>query len=488
MQELKDYSLRELEDWAKRIEDVACSLGVDFYPQEFEVVDYQTMLGLLAYHGIPSYYPHWSFGKAYERQATLYKYGLTYLPYELVINSNPSIAYLMNENSLPLQILTMAHVYGHNNFFKNNVNFQKGTRADLALEFFRASAERIRDYKADPSIGSEKVEECLDAAHAIMYNCSRIPGLEYISQEEKANQLKSWPRANHHDQWAHLKKVDKESNQQIQSTNFPLEPEENLLLFMRDYSPKRLEEWQKDIITIVAKSFDYFKVQILTKIMNEGWATYWHSKVIKALSLSADLGLAIDKYHSGVVRPPDDPYFINPYHIGLEMWLDVERRYENPTKEEQEEYNLSGGEGLKRISHVMRTADDPSFLRAYLTKELMAHLNLISHKEDDKYIIVDKVANERDWKIIKQLLIRDVGLGSIPVIKIISADHEDARSMYLKHYFDERGLEQEYTQKTLDHIHYFWGRPLYLETVTYKRREPFIYKYDGRSHSKYRRR
>ena len=485
MEDLREYTTKDLEDWTKRIEDVAGSFGLDWYPQEFEIVDSDMMLSAMSYNGIPSYYPHWSFGKVYERQASLYKYGLVYLPYELVINANPSIAYLRDINPLPLHILTIPHVYGHNNFFKNNINFIRGTRADLALEFFRTSAERIRSYAADPSIGVKRVQQCIDAAHGLMYHSSRIAGAEYISQEEKIRQLKSKENSNEQPK----NRLENEHKPDILDfSSFPLEPEENLLLFMRDYSPRRLEDWQKDIMTIVARSFEYFKPQILTKIMNEGWASYWHNKIIRALGLSADLQLAIDNYHSGVVRLPENPMTINPYYVGFKIWHDIFRKYEEPTKEEQKQYGLKGGEGNKQIFHVMRTAQDTSFLRSYLTQELMEKLNLLSYQVDTKDVFVDQLVNDESWKNIKQLLIRDVGMGSIPTIRIIHADYEDSRFLYQKHDFDGRNLDKEYTQKTLEYEYYFWGRPIYLETATYRKKVPFIYKYDGKSHNSYKKR
>lgn len=479
-----NYTISELEDWTKRIEDVASSFGLDWYPQEFEIVDHETMLGLQAYHGIPSYYPHWSFGKAYERTATLYSYGFVNLPYELVINTNPCVAYLGNQNPLALHLLTISHVYGHNNFFKNNVNFQKGTRAELALEFFHASAERIRGYISDPTIGYLKVEKILNAAHALMYHCSRIPGVGYLIQKEKkANILEkiNIPK----DEWEHLKTKGEVELPDL--TKIPIEPEENILLFIRDYSPKRLEDWERDILTIVAESFDYFKPQILTKIANEGWASYWHHRIIRALNLPADLRLAIADYHSGVVRAPENPLIINPYWVGFTTWNDIFRKYEEPTSDEKDRHNLVGDEGLSHIFHVMRTTNDPAFLRAYLTKEIMEKLNFFSFKSEGQKLIVDQNVEDKTWKKIRAVLIRDVGLGLVPDIKIKDADHENGRSAYLIHNFDGRHLDKEYTQKTLEHFHYLWGRLLYLETYTFKRQAPYIYKFDGKSHSGYRR-
>ena len=164
-----EYTLKDLEEWNEKIEKKATEFGLDYYPQEFEIVGFNEMLAYEAYVGMPSKYPHWSYGKAYEKSKTLYSLNLTGLPYEMVINSNPSLAYLMNENTLLLQILTMAHVYGHNDFFKNNRLFREGTKAYYTLEMFKLDADIIRSYINDPNIGYSRVEKILDAAHALRY-------------------------------------------------------------------------------------------------------------------------------------------------------------------------------------------------------------------------------------------------------------------------------------------------------------------------------
>ena len=169
---MNDYNIPDLEGWAKYIEELALDLGLSCYPQEFEISDQAQMLGYMAYSGLPSHYPHWSYGKAYERLKTMYDYGVTGLPYEMVINSNPCLAYLMRDNSLLMQVLTIAHVYGHNDFFKNNFTFRQ-TRAELAVDLFKVHAKRIRSYIEDPTIGIERVEGVLDSAHAISLQCRR---------------------------------------------------------------------------------------------------------------------------------------------------------------------------------------------------------------------------------------------------------------------------------------------------------------------------
>ena len=171
---MADFSLKELEYWNERIEKIAVDSGLNFYNQEFEIINYEDMIGYESYVGMPSHYPHWSYGKSFERIKTLHKYNLTGLPYEMVINSNPCIAYLMKDNSLLVQILTIAHVYAHNDFFKNNRLFNKGTKAEYAVETFKNHANRIRDYISDPSIGYAKVEKILNAAHAVKLQTERI--------------------------------------------------------------------------------------------------------------------------------------------------------------------------------------------------------------------------------------------------------------------------------------------------------------------------
>src|SRR5258706_12167247 len=162
---MASYAINDLEYWDARVREKVQEFGLDCYPQEFEICDHTSMLGYMAYSGMPSHYPHWSYGKAYEKLKTLYDHGVSGLPYEMVINSNPALAYLMRDNSLLLQVLTIAHVYGHNDFFKNNFTF-KTTRAEFTTSTFKAHADRVRRYEDMPSIGVERVEAALGAAHA----------------------------------------------------------------------------------------------------------------------------------------------------------------------------------------------------------------------------------------------------------------------------------------------------------------------------------
>ena len=226
------FTVEELESWNERILTVAKDFGLTLYPQEFEICDHEQMLAYMVYSGMPSHYPHWSYGKGYEKLKTLYDYGVSGLPYEMVINSDPAIAYLMRDNTLLLQALTIAHVYGHNDFFKNNFTF-RSTRAEFTIETFKTHADRVREYVEDPSIGLEKVERLLDAAHALSLQCRRNLAIRKRTPEENLERRleESKPAADP------FQSVHRRQEYIAPDLNrVPLYPEEDMLLFIRDHN------------------------------------------------------------------------------------------------------------------------------------------------------------------------------------------------------------------------------------------------------------
>jgi stage V sporulation protein R len=357
---MANYELSELVEWDTKIRAKADEFGLDCYPQEFELCDHNGMIGFMSYHGMPSHYPHWSFGKSYEKLKTLYDHGVAGLAYELVINSNPAIAYLMRDNTLLLQILTMAHVYGHNDFFKNNFTF-KSTRAELTIETFKAHAMRVRHYVEDPSIGYEKVERIMDAAHALQWNCRRNLAIRKVGHKEQveraieASQPRFDPFQNIH---------ARENFKEAEVHKVPIEPDEDVLLFIRDHNPY-LAEWEKDLLTIVDEEAKYFIPNMETKIMNEGWASYWHHRILESLRIEQGLHIEFMIRHNQVVTP--HPGQINPYYLGLKIWEDIHRRWENPTTEEIKRDGPPNKSGDAKIFEVRETERDSSFLRRYLT-------------------------------------------------------------------------------------------------------------------------
>jgi len=411
---MTDYSLADLERWNGRIEAAARAAGLDCYPQEFEICSYEDMLCYEAYAGMPAHYPHWSYGKAYERQKTFYRYNIVGLPYEMVINSDPCLAYLMRDNTLLLQILTMAHVYGHNDFFKNNRLFRRDTRADMTVGAFKAHADRVRAYIADPGIGPAAVERVLDAAHALRFQVRRHGEPPPPSRADLAQ----------------------EAGQPA-----PARLKDDLLLFLAEQG--RLRDWERDLITIVRDESLYFIPQLETKIMNEGWASYWHYQILRELDLPQSLHLEFLMRHNLVVRPHERG--LNPYFIGFKMFEAIARQ--------------AGGRA--KIFDIRATERDSSFIRRYLTRQLCEELHLFTYGRRGDDIIVTEIADEQGWRPVRDHLAATVGLGGIPVIAVAGVEKG---ALLLEHAFDGRELELTYAQETLKHIVDLWGGRVELAT------------------------
>lgn len=444
-----EYVLKDLIEWNEVIESKAKELGLNFYPQEFEIIGFNEMLGYEAYVGMPSRYPHWSFGKSYEKNKTLYSFNLTGLPYEMVINSNPCLAYLMRENTLPLQILTIAHVYGHNDFFKNNRLFKEGTRAKLALEMFKLDGEIIREYINAPGIGYEKVERILDAAHAIRYNIGRVIGRKEITDEEiRKNRIDDYKKAIENKSILDMDMVIEEPI----LDKIPLEPYDDVVGFIIKYG--KLEEWEKDIVRIVKRETEYFMPQIETKTMNEGWASYWHYNILKSLDLPEGLHFEFLKRHNDVVAPILGG--LNPYYVGFKMFEDIERRY-----------------GKDKIFEVRAMERDVSFIRRYLTQELCEELNLFQYGKKSFDYVIEEVSDEGGWKEIRDNLAFTAGLGSIPYIRVTDLNTRDL-TLTLEHVYDGRELEATYAKETLKYVQQLWGYKVRLLTKNKDNKEFYI--------------
>ena len=434
------YTIEQLEIWNNRIEDLVIKNGLDCFPQEFELCSYEDMLCYEAYVGMPSHYPHWSFGKSYERHKSLYQYNLTGLPYELVINSNPCIAYLMKDNTLLLQILTMAHVYGHNDFFKNNRLFVMATNSSATIEMFKNHANRIRKYIQDPTIGYMRVERVLDAAHALRFQTSRSIGEKTLSIEEKKKRIVE----NYYAEIKTSSILDKKKDIPFPDLSIiPLEPTEDMLAFVSQYA--QLDEWEKDILTIVAEETSYFIPQMETKIMNEGWASYWHYRILNELDLPQDLHLEFLNRHNQVIRPFLGE--LNPYFLGFKIFQDIEKKY-----------------GKDKIFEVRLLERDESFIRRYLTEDLCIDLNLFEYRKSGSNYVITEVADEEGWKSIRDSIATTVGMNSIPSIKVVEVTSRD-HSLILEHEYDDRELNLVYAYETLKHISELWKNKVYLRTV-----------------------
>ncbi len=442
---MAEWSIRELEQWDRRIRDIVAEFGLDCFPQEFEVCDHNQMLAYMAYSGMPSHYPHWSYGKSFEKLKTLYDYGVSGLPYEMVINSNPSVAYLMRDNSLLLQILTVAHVYGHNDFFKNNFTFAS-TDPEYTLSSFKARANRVRDYVEDPTIGLEQVEAVLDAAQALSMQCRRNLAIRKESAEEarqrafEAAQPVADPFRNAHSEKEYVA-PDLRRN--------PPVPDDDLLLFIRDHNPY-LAEWERDLLTIAHEEAQYFLPQMETKIMNEGWASFWHQKILEQLDLPPELNIEFLVRHNQVVCPHEGS--LNPYHLGIKVWQDLDRQC------------TERGEGRDYLFEVRESDRDSSFLRRHLNEELVRDLDLFQYGPEGDDLVVTEVSDEDGWRRVRDALVGQVGSSSLPVIRVVDGDHQGQRTLFLEHAHDGRDLQPEYAEKTLAFVHRLWQQEVVLDT------------------------
>lgn len=428
---MTDWTLSELESWDKKICKIAKKYNLDWFEIDYEICDYYDMIGNMTYVGMPSHYKHWSYGKNFERTHYFYNMGLEGLPYEMIINSDPSISYLMRQNSMYMHILTMAHCVGHSDFFKNNVTF-KNTDPQNVISKFKNAADRIRTYMEDPSIGAAAVEKILDSAHSIKFQCDR-----YLIKTDDPKTLKS----------KFLKKVreaDSDLDPDFNLEKIPLEFDYNILAFISRYS-RHLEDWERDVLEIVREEANYFIPQARTKIMNEGWASFWHYTILQELNLPQEYYIPFLKSHNQVIRPHIGG--INPYHLGFQIFMKI--------KEEH---------GLEECFLAREIHNDESFLRMYLDCSLCQELNLFSYALKKSDYVVDEISDIDGWKKVRENLISEIALNSIPSIYVEELIKED-HSLILRHEFDGRELELEYAENVCFHIKDLWRDNVRLFTI-----------------------
>ncbi|WP_342471856.1 SpoVR family protein [Metasolibacillus sp. FSL H7-0170] len=430
------------------ITEVATGFGLDFFPMRYEICPADIIYTFGAY-GMPTRFTHWSFGKQFHRMKLQYDLGLSQI-YELVINSNPCYAFLLDTNTLTQNKLIIAHVLAHCDFFKNNVRFSN-TRRDM-VESMTATAERIAKYEL--LYGKDEVEQFLDAVLAIQEHIDPAIIRPQIVEEEKqeAPNIRYTP---YDDLW-HIDEPRQKPESPQKKKAFPPEPEKDLLIFIEQHS-RELEDWQRDILTMMREEMLYFWPQLETKIMNEGWATYWHQRILRELDLTTAETLDYAKLNAGVVQPSKTS--INPYYLGLKIFEDIEERYNKPTKEMQKR-GIKPNSGREKIFEVREIDSDTSFLRNYLTKELVEREDLyVFAKEGNEYRITDK-----EYESISNQLVSMRVNGGFPYIVVVDGDFKRGGELYLKHCYEGMELDQQYLEEVLRYIYKLWGRPVHLET------------------------
>ncbi|WP_124726903.1 SpoVR family protein [Staphylospora marina] len=458
---------KELERAIHEITEIAKGFGLDFFEMRYEICPADIIYTFGAY-GMPTRFSHWSFGKAFHKMKLQYDLNLSKI-YELVINSDPCYAFLLKGNSLTQNKLIVAHVLAHSDFFKNNVRFSNTPR-DM-VETMAASAERIRGYEL--KYGKETVETFLDHVLAIQEHVN--PSLiDAVNRQRRIKDRKPAGKPVKTSPYDDLWKLDGERSAppapRPVKRRFPETPEKDLLLFIMENS-RVLEEWQQDIITIVRNEMLYFWPQLETKIMNEGWASYWHIRIMRELDLNEAETIEYARLNASVLQPSSTS--INPYYLGLKIFEDIERRYDHPTEQEQKELGRKPGQGRKKIFEVRELESDISFLRNYLTKELVEDLDLyVFQKKGNEWTITDK-----DWTVVRDQLVAGRINGGHPVILVQDGDYLQNGELYLIHRYEGIELDIKYLEKTLPHVYALWGRSVHLETVIEDR--PVVFCYNG---------
>ncbi|KQU90462.1 SpoVR family protein [Ensifer sp. Root31] len=462
-------------------------MGLDVYPNQIEIISSEQMLDAYSSVGMPLMYQHWSFGKRFVFESQLYQKGYRGLAYELVINSNPCITYLMEENTMPMQALVTAHAaFGHNHFFKNNYLFRQWTDAGAILGYMDFAKKYIA--KCEERHGLSAVEEILDSAHALMdhgvFHYRRPPRLSSEKETARARERLEYEEQTYSDLWRTLptasgtsgiEEAEREASERKKALNLP---EENLLYFLEKHS-LILEPWQREILRIVRVIAQYFYPQSQTKVMNEGCATFVHYSIINRLfdqgRVSEGAMLELLASHANVVFQPgfDDSRFsgINPYALGFAMMQDIERICTMPTQEDRDWFPTISGNGdpLGTLIGAWENHRDESFILQYLSPALIRKFRLfrLSDRATNKFCEVTSIHNEQGYAAVRAGLARNYDpVANRPDIQVVDVDLLGDRQLRLKHLI-KNGilLEESNRDATLAHISRLWGYEVSLAGI-----------------------
>ncbi len=470
-----DWNFDLLGEYEREIDRVAKLYKLDIYPNQIEIITAEQMMDAYASIGMPLNYSHWSFGKKFIATEQNYKRGQMGLAYEIVINSDPCISYLMEENTITMQALVMAHAcYGHNSFFKGNYLFKTWTDASSIIDYLVFARNYVA--KCEQKHGVSAVEDILDSCHALMnYGVDRYKRPAKISiaeeiarQEERADYLQSQVN----DLWRTLPRSEKKNK--VTEARFPAEPQENLLYFIEKKAPL-LEPWQRELIRIVRKVSQYFYPQKQTQVMNEGWACFWHYHILNHLY---DEGKVTDSFmleflhsHTSVVSQPDynSPYYsgINPYALGFNMFMDIKRMCTDPTPEDYEFLpDVAGKDWLETVHFAMENFKDESFISQFLSPKIMRDFKLFAVHDDVKndFVEVSAIHNESGYRQIREKLSAQYNLSNLePNIQVYNVDVRGDRSLTLR-FVPHNGVPLAGSRhEVLKHLHRLWGFDVRLE-------------------------
>ncbi|GAA5187408.1 SpoVR family protein [Ferrimonas gelatinilytica] len=471
-----DWTFPLLEAYRKEIARIAAHYRLDTYPNQIEVITAEQMMDAYASVGMPIGYAHWSFGKKFIETERHYKRGQMGLAYEIVINSDPCIAYLMEENTITMQALVMAHAsYGHNSFFKGNYLFKTWTDAGSIIDYLVFAKNYIA--QCEQQHGIDAVEEILDSCHALMNlgvdRYKRPSEISLREEKQRQKEREEYLQSQVNDLWRTLPRQQQEKSES-EAKRFPEEPQENLLYFIEKNAPL-LEPWQRELVRIVRKISQYFYPQKQTQVMNEGWATFWHYTILNHLY---DEKRVTDRFmmeflhsHTNVVAQPayNSPYYngINPYALGFAMFQDIRRICEDPDDEDREWFpDLAGTDWLDAVHFAMANFKDESFIAQYLSPRLMRQFRLFHIRDDDRknYLEVGAIHDETGYREVRSALAKQYNLSYLePNIQVWDVKVRGDRSLTLRYVPQDRTPLAESHHEVMKHLHRLWGFDVRLE-------------------------
>ncbi|MDI3298495.1 MAG: SpoVR family protein [Bacillota bacterium] len=445
-----------LEPLPERFQEVleqARALGLDFFELRFEVVPEEIMAELAAY-GLPTRAQHWSYGQVYNRNRLFGRMGLSRI-YEIVLNNDPAYAFLLDTNRPVENLLVVAHVAAHADLFKNNALFQETNRHMVAEA--AAHAQRIDRYREE--VGDERVEHVMDIAMALEQHIDFPEGVHRRRYEESGAESRPGGAASRRDRpeerFAELfPEEEAPSGRELAPPPLPPHPERDLLWFLANYAP--LTHWERDILEIQREESYYFYPQFATKILNEGWATFWHARILEEMgSLTPEETLEYARLHAAVVQP-GSRLQVNPYYLGYRILRDVEERL-----------------GLERLWQLRREEDDVSLIQNFLTPELAEEMELFTYGPRGRFASAgrepDLEIKSRDIEQVREFLCRPRYNYGAPLVAVTEVHHGQLYLEQLDRHVS--GLDLEYAKKTLEYIGELWRGPVRLVTADAEGRE-----------------
>ena len=473
-----DWTFELVQEYYDTIAGIADDFELDTYSNQLEIISAEQMLDAYASVGMPIGYNHWSFGKHFIQNEQSYRRGRMGLAYEIVINSDPCIAYLMEENSMMMQALVMAHAcFGHNSFFKGNYLFRTWTDAEAIIDYLVFAKNFVA--QCEERYGVDKVEGVIDSCHALMnYGVDRYKRPHPISMREEKQRQKdreAFLQSQVNELWrtipTHERNLDDKNR-----PRFPRDPQENILYFVEKNAPL-IEPWQRELVRIVRKIGQYFYPQRQTQVMNEGWACFWHYTILNEMydrgHVTEGFMLEFLQSHTNVVAQPgfDSPYFngINPYALGYAMMTDIRRICESPDEEDKRWFpDFAGSNWRETLEFAMKNFKDESFVAQFLSPKLIRQFKFFAILDDDKQqeLEVSAIHNDSGYREIRQKLSEQYNLSlNEPNIEVYDVDIKGDRSLTLRHTPHNRVPLAKSHEEVIKHLHRLWGFTVKLKTV-----------------------